>query len=406
MKRKHKLKIIIMVILIILVNLTSCKPMNDEQKEEVTFMEQLEELKIKPVNEIPQHISLVTTEGFVIDAEVSISRELHNYCVPVIRMQRKLYENKEEVLNKLFKVTAWDKELLSNTESRVTDEKLENGQYESLINIVKSNDEKGVCFIQIRDRRLMIQNELENRYLFAEWDINPFVDTSISSSKRAISYLPIDKDLDFMTAKEAESYVRDICEDLGVEMMNTIVYSCSVDGLRNYAEFKQKYYDEIGWKDSIVDQNISKEDEAYCIVLQQGYKDIPIIPHELSRQITNTYYTASKNCALISEKGIQSLTISFCYNIEDTGEQYDILSLGDILQIHYERYRNVFEKREEVKEIKLYYVPVCTNKENLEFTAIPVWFFQSDVVIESSNGEDVMGRAVIYDAITGEELAW
>ena len=407
MRKKCIKRIVVVMALVFATMTTSCKPMNVEKVDSYKFVKLIEKWKEIPPNEIEKIVFEEVSESFKIDAKISISEELEEYRVPTLKLHRMLFDDKERTLKYLLDICEWNEELLDDTERWITDDKLENGQNESAIQVQQGREENEIRVVQIRDRNILILDELSNKYAESEWMLTANHDPSVYSERKNLNYISINKDLDFMTAELAEKYVKDVFRDLGIESeLETVVYSLSVGDLKKVADIQQAYYDEIGWTGSIVEQNISKEDEAYYIVLYQSNNKIPLVPFSMSNQVTNSYHTGSQNSVLFSANGIQSMNISNVYNMEDTGEVNTILTLGDVLEMHYERYGSILTRKEVVKEIKLYYLPVCTNKDNLEFTARPVWYIQSDITTETAYGDEIMGQGVIYDAVTGEELAW
>ena len=84
-----------------------------------------------------------------------------------------------------------------------------------------------------------------------------------------------------------------------------------------------------------------------------------------------------------------------------TKSKYIILFLGIVLTICI-----LTGCKPMIIEIQLYYLPVCVNGEISEFVAKPIWFVFSNIERDTPEGKTQTRRATVYDAVTGETLAW
>lgn len=386
---------------------TGCKPMEQTEVKNSEWELFLKEMETKAPNEIGSHISVDVSEGFAIDADIVISDQIEKYEVCNLKLYRHIFDNKEELMQQLIEIMGWEN--VEEAEERVTDDVLENG--ENIISLGTVHD--GKDYVQIRDSYLVLATEELNKY--SNWNLGLFLETYGIAERYYMNQLEEPQELEFLSLEEVEEYAKKLSEELGVEYIcDSKVYTCTYERLQSVVEQEQQYNQKIGWEENDVDYTVSKEDEAYFVELHQGYSGISLIPYGMDYTVTNSFSVQNQCELLVSADGILELGLVNIYDdIQKVGEAQKILSLSEILNIHFNRYKNSLVANEDgditltekVVKIQLYYLPVCTNPDIMEFTAKPVWCFLSEVE-DKHFGEGFSRSGVIYDAVTGEELPW
>lgn len=407
-------KICVISTILIVLGLTSCKPMsqemgdnisNNEEKEYATnWNEVVAELKETIPNEVPKHVEVAHSDNFIIDAEISIPNELSSYVLEEVKMKRHIIEEEEkmQILERMLDETDWcskkelEKVTYSGPEHFVA--QYENGKYDEGFSLVY--DDKGVWVsdLGINLKNFEFANEIE---LFLE-----LYPESYSDPEKDYMYiLKEPADLDFSTLAEMKQYVEDFATSFGIEFAcETKSYIYSLERLeemsRLYEEHKQQYRPEFRGPVFL------KEHEMYTFVLQQGYKGVPIFPCQLSKNETKTGLVNTRCYACVSENGIEIMSLEYTFDVLGSINPQTILSVGEILERYCENYGNSKGVSETVTQVGLYYLPVLTNEEAEEFTAKPIWFVYGNVERFTDEGLSITRRATAYDAVTGEKLAW
>ena len=290
------------------------------------------------------------------------------------------------MLQKLIQAGNFSKD--NEITSWVTDEVMENGE-----SITATGIEEGEAFAQVRSRNMLLT---KNRLKMDNWGIGAFSE-NISNY---LAEMELFKDLDFLSVDEVIAEAHTLVKELGLAFDSAEwVYSCSMESLQKVVQREQALYEEIKMETD-KDFNVTKEDEAYILYLYQGHKGIPFIPYELSSDITGSLLGVVNRCELTySANGLESLTLRNPYDIGEVEETVEILSAGEILEQHYKRNAG---SEETVIKMQLYYQPI--HVEGLEFIAKPVWYILSDV--PNLYSDKLTRDAVVYDAVTGQELPW
>lgn len=371
-----------------------CKPMNRNAQETESvvntwdsFLEELEE--IAP-NEVESHISMEVSEFFVLDADIVISDELETYLVENIEMSRHLFYDKETILQKLIDSTGIVP--VGEPVSQQKDDKLEDGTYMTLLSVDGENGEN----IQVRDAYLNV-NMVNGKK--RAWPLDVF--TEKQSVHDYIKQMEEPIDLHFLSVEEVTKQAEELGKELGIEYScESIVYCCSEERLKSVAQQHKAYYAQIGWSDTESDWSVEQTDEQYFVCLQQGYKGIPLIPYDASMFETGAnWMTGSQSVIQYFADGSIDISIANVYDMKAIGETNEILSLADIFDLHYKEYLTT---KETVIKVQLYYVPFHTEKGTLNFIARPVWYVLSNM----EYGEEVIRKAVLYDATTGDVIEW
>lgn len=397
-------RVTILSILFCVCLITGCKSMKVEEEQGMDFEALVAELKETKPNEVDSHITLEGTENFGIDADIFIPEQMETYTVGNIIMYRHVFEDeeKEELMKILMDEFEWDKNLISETDYRVKDDTFENGEKETALSL--NIDETRSAIVQ--SRAISADNGLLGQR-YSDWSISIF--NEIQDDPDYFTLLKkTEKDvLEFCSIEEVKAYAKEFAEKFGIEFdCESEVYAFSSEELENRINQKQNFYEGINITDIEIEKNVSKQDEAYWIVLLQGTDGIPLFPYELSNNITNTTFVGSKCTALYSAQGIERIELRNVYDIEKVEEAQNIKSIGDILETYYNQRGKQTLAKETVIKIRLYYLPICVDETQLKFEARPVWYILSNV--EQGSGEflDTIREAVVYDAVTGEELSW
>lgn len=394
-----KYRIHVLVLMIVCVYLfTGCKPLSVDKDETQSWQDVLEGLKEIAPNEVESHIEEKVSDSLSIDADIVISEELSAYSVGDLTMYRHLFENdeKETILRQLVdKCGWWSQNELPEMIFETTSTTIENGENESIL-LLDTDEGKNAW---VRDLSLMaINQEFSQRY--GDMALRAFFGPTWNPNCEYREVIEETVDLDFCTVIEAENDIREFTESLGIEFScDSLVYTCTLERLNQIIEKQKNYYEQ--WNETY-DMSVTKADEAYIMVLQQGYQGIPLFPYHLSNSVINTTASGNSCYAFYSAEGIEEMELRNVYDIKEAGKKNEIMSLGEVLELYCSKYGNELGVKETIKRIQLYYLPICTDKETLEFTAKPIWYFESYV----ERNANLMKRAVVFDAVTGEVLPW
>lgn len=378
--------------------------MRGEEKEEKDWESLVTELKETVPNEVDSHIYMEASENFCVDADVLLPEQLDAYSVGNLTMYRHVFrdEEKEELMKILLAEFEWNKDMMSKTSYRVKDDMLENGEKETALSL--DYNENGTIIVQSRAISAS-SGPLSEHY--SEWGIFIF-DEKEEDPDYFELLKQIENDcLEFASVEEVKKYTKEFTEKLEIKFdCESEVYAFSTDKIESMVEQQKKFYDEINVTDVEMEQSVTNEDEAYCVVLLQGAGGIPLFPYEISSTVTNTTFAGSQCYAFYSAQGIVDMKIRNVYDIENIGEDKEILSLGEILETHYNQRGKQNSAKEKVIKIRLYYLPICVDESNLKFEAKPVWYILSNVERGTEGLKNSTREAVVYDAVTGEELPW
>lgn len=399
---RKKCRLVVSIISICVVFITGCKPMSNKTGVDNEFESLIKEFKTIAPNEVDSHITINISEKFSMDADIIISDELETYSVENLKMKRHLFTDKEILLKKIIEEFRWKQENLTDIQFRLLDDTLENGEKETVLSIEDESENSGYAYV--RDRYVTVDNELGRQY--GAWSISAYSEINIEPDMCYLEEMKEEISLDFLSVEKVKDYASKLVKDFEIDFwVDSTVYTCTLEKLQNVMEREHRFYIENGWDDEIR-REVNKDDEAYFVTMQQGNKGISFFPYNVSKEVSNSYLVGNQCCIIYSKDGIEDLYISNMYDIIDTVEKKEIISLGDLLEIYYNQYGNTLATREEIIKIQLYYLPICTDEMNLEFTAKPIWYVLSNVERDMAGEKTIQRRAVMYDAATGEEIKW
>lgn len=392
-------------ILLVICMIAGCRPMNKESAVDADWEEVLAELKETAPNEVEDHISIEVSKNFIFDADISVSDELDTYSLEEVTMYRRIFEEEEKeiFLQRLMDETGWcGEEAL--TQAVLYGEEVgvptyENGQIDETL-ILEFEDKTA----WIGDLDIHVGNDtfIEKYGIFTD---NLFPSRTSNPATDYIEIIKEPAELDFMSLQEAETYIKQFSESFGIEFQcETISYVCTLERLEKIANLLEDYKQQ--YRPDYESPDFTKEEEAYIIVLQQGYKGVPILPYNLSKTETNTTWTSTQCYAFYSANGIEELSLQYVFDIKKGMNPKEILSLGDILERYCDQYADSIGIKETVVKVQLHYLPVLTDEETGEFTAKPVWYVLSNIERDTPEGKTMTRRATVYDAVTGEVLKW
>lgn len=400
---KKKWSSIIGIFICGMVLLSGCKPLHAETDVKQDWSSLLTSLKETAPNEVEEHITCEISDEFSIDADVILPNEMETYEVGKLTMHRHLFEesDRERLAEFLAKECRWTDSDTWKLKTDVSEDRLENAEFQTVSRGV-ANMDGGII---IRDIALSADN-YDFYAQYWSWGLGLYGDTVGTQDTDYMAWMLETEELDFATKEEIEKKAKNLMEKIGVEVScDSIVYSCTQEEVQRAADAVIGAYEAENFFEHGIEPVVEKEDEAYVVQLQQGAEGIPLFPYELSSNVTKgVFLTGSQSYAVYSAEGLEAFELQSVYDIASVGEKQIILSLSDILELHYENQKVNTTSKEKVVKAQLYYLAVCVNADTLEFEGRPVWCIMSDV---SSAGSGIEERkTVVYDAYTGEELLW
>lgn len=394
------MKTIVFGMLVLSCILTGCKPMKVNVETEMDFESLVEELKENQPNEVSSHIVLDGTDSFCMDAEIHISKELETYSLGKLTMYRHIItdEDKEFILKTLLNEFDWGEDLLKKSNYRVKDESFENEELETALSLYVDQNLSAI----VQSRGISVENGYLGEFYRG---LGISVWNEIQEDPEYYKLLTVtNEELEFASIEKAKSDVTALMQKLGLDFQcESEIYTFSLEKLVDRIAQDRNFYEGSNIPYNEENAKVTKQDEAYNIVLLQGANGVPLFPYEMSPSVTNSTFVGSQCSVLYSALGIENMGLRNLYDIKAEGESQHIYSLGEILEIYYNERAKETAAKEKIIKVGLYYLPVCVDEEHLKFEAKPIWYILSDVEYGTLN--DTFREWTVYDAVTGEELA-
>lgn len=392
-------------------SLAACAPMDPVEKEHTQVQQngsgsadwkkEIEELKKMKPAELPEHLTLMVSENFQIDADFEISDELESYQVPDLEIRLHLFHMDED-FDKLLQLAGITQ--TGEITSKKTDESLPNGQVGNMKHLQMEHKN----WIQLRDSRFMINRYQDTVYRTIGV---PSVYTRWESPRGELcgSVFEEGKELSFLSVSDAKKQVDALLEGMGVEHFPEMKsYACTQEALQEQMDQIIEESRLSGREQSEIDamvQTVTPADEGYCIEAEQGYHGIPYYIEPVDPSVTNyPEMLGTKLTFLVTEKGIINANVMDLYDCMNIKEDEDILPAGEMLDTFIGLHNDTIGQTPvTVKHMGLAYLPVMKDKKNMVFNAVPVYYVLYDQYGEVSS-DFAIRECGLFDARTGEQL--
>lgn len=209
-------------------------------------------------------------------------------------------------------------------------------------------------------------------YYMTERDIQDIEDLTIYETG---------KNLDFASIEETDKTIRDIAEELGISVGDSVCYTIDTSSMPHYV-FR---YDLL-----VNGLPLGKFDGG-------SYSDNVFTP--------GTYLTA-----VLDEDGIRHFDVSYVLKETETGDAQRVLTLDEALDKVDEKYNSIIMEGDYyINDIQMAYTPIKTDDAGI-VRLIPVWYFQTTHQIllpdKSGTGEIMLPQDgyILINALDGTEL--
>lgn len=385
--RKKILRLVSLMVIITLI-FSGCNPMRKEDTTGDTWEETLIEWKSMSPKEIEEHIEIKVSDSYCIDADIMVSEILEDYQVRNVYLTRHVFEDVRTVLENWLAycgVTEYS-EIVQMECGKLLEEE------EEMYMADAEFGEDNFSWAQVRSTYALMVTEFSDNYdtwnlhsMFARQN-NGWLDYGMAKEVA---------DKEIITQKKLLEIKENVESIFEVEFMEDyILYAYTLERLKEVVDYeKDMGYITQEW-------NVTDDDEGAVIVLQQGYEGIPFAFGQPSRNVTGATWGVENYCVVtVSKDGIEGLNFMNPYDIEGEAETVKILSFGEFIEKHVQMREGVDTK---VVNVGLYYLPIYTD-EAFRFVTKPVWCVQTEKMKET--GYPIQ-EWDIYDAVTGEEMAW
>ncbi len=392
--------------------IVGCAPMNDRDlvdnnsteaiKKKGEWNEEINKLKSYKPADLPEHINIDVSNSILIDADISVSRDLDEYQVLGLKLKLHLFDVDND-LDKVLKLMGNPK--VVKREKGESEETLPDEKTKLRSNAAYLNE---TSFVQIRDSRVMIC-ALDNTPYTVSSGVSGYYNNLFSIPDDIAGTLyKEDKELGFMKVEQAKKDAEKFFEKVGADnICNLKCFSCDKESIQEEVNDSLADMKNAGRDESEIPQidKVTTKDEGYYIVAQQGYNGVPYLPVQADLSISNTFTIyGTRMELLLTENGIIDATIDDLFQAEEHGQKYEIVSVGDILETFIELHNDETSTvKSIVKNVGLYYLPVLKDKENMCFNAYPVYCVIYDLP-SADNAGFVTREFNIFDAVTGERI--
>lgn len=373
---------------------TGCNPMHRENITVDTWEETLEEWKHVSPQEIEDHIEITVSDSYSIDADILISDSLESYEVQNVYLTRRILDFDDVGMVLENWLTYCGIVEYSEIQQKECGKLLENGKEMYMANADFGED--NLSWAQVRSTYALMTTEFSDNY--DKWNLHSMFNRQndgwldLKKAKRQ-------EDNEIITQEKVLKIKENIEMIFGVEFMEEyILYTYTLEQLKEIVDFQHKYEQDMGFNTQ--ESDVTDADEGAVIVFQQGYQGIPFTFLQPSKNVTGATWSVDNYCLVtVSKDEIKGLEIMNPYDIEEEAETVEILSFGEFIEKHVQMRKSVDTK---VVDVGLYYLPIYTGEE-LSFVTKPVWCVRTEKMKDS--GYPIL-EWNIYDAATGEEMAW
>lgn len=360
---------------------------NTESSE--TGVDVLEEWKDKKPKDMPERLSLSINEGIEIDGFIEVSSELSDWNTEPLTLTRHLLDEKKCVDDLL--------DLLGNPkvvhrEHITKEDTLEDGSPLQVENADLEND----AWVQSRNLYLGV--------VFPEKDVGCYAsDCFLASLNTDFDKIEKNKTLEFGSWEEICPQIEAFLEKQNIEnIQKPVSYAFTQELLQQSADNSYKRAGGVKAEQEMFDITVKKEDEEYLIRYTQGYKGIPYDYVDLvENDVTGVSYSSGTDLTVFyGTKGIREISGGHFFDIREVGEEQELLSLYDVLNLFRNSHKRSAENKITVTQIGLSYLPIVSDGKKLEFDGVPVWYLLYHDVGSPANGS--ARNSIVYNAVTGE----
>lgn len=370
--------------------------LNKEDTTVDTWAETVEAWKTMKPNEVENHITVEVSDTYRIDADIMIPDELDSYEVSTIHLSRHVYEDVAAVLEEWME--CYGIEYDAEIEVREKEDELENGEMMKLARVTFGEEENSSA--QVRTTYAIMDSPFSSSN--GDWRLqNIYERQEFGRIHHEYMKQPVEEEL--ITEEEILAIKEDLENIFEVEFLDDYtLYTCTVERIEKAVEWELAYMESLGVEaDTEKDWEITEDDEGTILSFRQGYEGIPLIAMDPSKSETGAMWRIANYCQVVSSKDkIEGIHLLNPYDITGEAERVRILSFGEIMEQHATSRQGIETM---VVNVGLYYLPIYTG-EGLKFTAKPVWYVQMEMPVP--NTEYTQRDALLYDAVTGEEIAW
>lgn len=213
------------------------------------------------------------------------------------------------------------------------------------------------------------------------------------------------KDLDFMSCDDAVKLVKDVIDDLDINVSEYNVYSVDYEYMKKYDDKLFESYEAIGFDGEAADvYKHIKDDEFYFITMRAGLPNNGILA-EIVYRLPNTPVSINSNdiYAVVCDDGLLSLMCGGVYSVNGESENKYALSLDDAFGVIKDIYKDMILTNEfHIYKIELSYMPYLIDKDKEIFELKPTWLFYMYEDKGVEYGNRYFNEAV--DATTGKKV--
>lgn len=352
----------------------------------------LEEWENKLPKDMPEHLELDLKNGNIkIDGFLEVSKELSDWKAEELILRRHLFDE-TECLDDLLEMLGNPKVL--ERRQRTSDETLEDGTTMKVDHVdLKGED----TFIQARTSRFMaVFSEKETVNVDERFLMNPY---------GLYDGVEKNKELAFGSYESVCSEIEKFLERQKIEnILDPTIYSFSPELLQKVADKNYKEFIAVKDEDNAKKYKITlgAEDGVYLIRYMQGHKGVPYSYMPLVESDVDGRLGAvgTSMCVEYGKQGIQDVSGTEFFDVEQVEDETEILSLYDVLNKISEFFDSNENNKVTIKEIGLCYLPVVREPKKLEFTGVPVWYLVYGEGVAANTG--TAREIITFDARTGE----
>ena len=216
------------------------------------------------------------------------------------------------------------------------------------------------------------------------------------------------EELDFMSKDSAIQIAIDTCNKLGIDIDKNSINTTAIDYETLSDEFN-KMVESGMLQPNYLNQEVSKESEAYVIELSAILKEVPIYSQNITLQSVDKMIEGTNIIFIINKDGVaQFNSYGSIYSIEEIKEENPkLIDINTAIDTVGSIYTNIItEDKITITDISLEYIPIQNNKNSSEYEMIPSWCFEVEIngFNKKINEESKTINYININAITGEEI--
>lgn len=340
------------------------------------------------VTKIPKSLKKKLSENVVVDAEIDAPEKLPKQ-MGIYNAKIKELENKEQVLK-----------LLSNNESfkkQPNEEFTDNGGVKRVQETYCSNDN---CYLSWSGTQLSYTKDV----YFDIQDAFSLTWSGFKSYDNEMKNIYKEKQLEFMTPKEAEKKAREFLSLMGITACNVNIFALDSATLKEQQTITNKQCKEDNLPPSKIRpvRHWSKDDDCYALKFNQDLNGVQVSSQEFGKSVNQI--SGPIIHVYITKSGFVNVIINNIFDIMDEPIQSKTpLSLNKALDIVKNKYDEVIMKRPiTITDIEFSYVPQLKSANEENYILTPAWLF--NLAEYSDDIKDSIDKRLIINALTGEQM--